>query len=236
MPTCSAPPVRHPRFYFPDGNLVLLAGSTLYCIHRYFFDRDSPTFKDMFTLPQGEGKLADGSDASPEGTSDDSPIELPDQSENDLECFLELLYPMTFQEKHDQYFWLSCLRFADKWDFEKQRSLALVKIDEEGGPAVRIAAARLCDRGIDQLIPAFRNMLLRQPPSYQDGEVLSMRDLVLHSQLQFYRSRFPDLDAYLRAVLQDSVEPHDLDGYNGWVQRQTYLIHNPAIEPPDDDY
>lgn len=106
--------IHHPRFYFPDGNLVLLVGSTLYCIHKYFFHRDSPTFKDMFTLPQGD---ADHLDATPEGTSDDNPIVLHDQIQNDFECFLKLLYPMTFQEKHDQYFWLSCLRFADKWDF-----------------------------------------------------------------------------------------------------------------------
>lgn len=67
-------------------------------------------------------------------------------------------------------------------------------------------------------------MLLHRPPSYQDGEILSKRDLVLHAQLQFHRNKFGDLDAYLRAVFWGGIEPHDVNGYNIWAQRQGSLI------------
>jgi hypothetical protein len=144
----------------------------------------------------------------------------------------------TFQEAYDGYFWLSCLRFADKWNFEKQKSLALSRINvisetpkgsaqpvpdlaSSVSPAVKISAARLCDKGLDWLVPAFKDMMLNHPPTYKDGLVLSLTDMVLFCQIQFHRTKFRDIDDYLRAVLAGGVSPEDVEGYSAWKQRQS---------------
>jgi hypothetical protein len=58
----------------------------LYCVHRYFFQRDSEMFAEMFTLPDTPGEQQ-------EGSSDDRPLHLDGQDPTDLEAFLSLLYP-----------------------------------------------------------------------------------------------------------------------------------------------
>jgi len=40
--------VRHPKYFFADGNITFLVEGTLYCIHRYFFSRDSTYFATRF--------------------------------------------------------------------------------------------------------------------------------------------------------------------------------------------
>ena len=57
--------------------------NVLYRVHRYFFQRDSEVFAQMFTLPPGKQ----------DGSSDDQPLHLEDQEPRDLEAFLSLLYP-----------------------------------------------------------------------------------------------------------------------------------------------
>ena len=58
----------------------------LYCVHRYFFVRDSEMFANVFTLPATPGQPQDGS-------SDEHPIFLHGEKSADLEAFLSLLYP-----------------------------------------------------------------------------------------------------------------------------------------------
>ena len=60
---------------------------TLYCVHRYFFVRDSETFRDMFTLPLEDREI-------PEGNCEDNPIHLHGESSEDFEAFLSVLYPV----------------------------------------------------------------------------------------------------------------------------------------------
>jgi hypothetical protein len=43
---------RHGRYYFEDGNVVLLAESTLFRVHRSVMALHSEIFEDMFSMPQ----------------------------------------------------------------------------------------------------------------------------------------------------------------------------------------
>ena len=43
---------RHNDLCFEDGNTVLYARPTLFCVHRSILHRESAVFKDMFSLPQ----------------------------------------------------------------------------------------------------------------------------------------------------------------------------------------
>lgn len=94
---------RHSRFYFADGNTIFLVRDTflrigythqcppshqvdgvLYNIHKYFLHRDSPIFRDLFSLP------ARGCE---EGSTDERPICLEGTRSIDMERFLSILYP-----------------------------------------------------------------------------------------------------------------------------------------------
>ncbi|KAF7768275.1 hypothetical protein Agabi119p4_7518 [Agaricus bisporus var. burnettii] len=68
--------VRDKDYYFEDGSLVILAKGYLFKIHRMLFERDSPFFRSLLSLPQGEGSNA------PEGQSDEDPIICPDSAED----------------------------------------------------------------------------------------------------------------------------------------------------------
>ncbi|KAI0782152.1 hypothetical protein C8Q75DRAFT_535690 [Abortiporus biennis] len=43
---------RHPEYYFPDGNFVIIAGNHAFRTHRTVLSRHSKVFRDMFTIPQ----------------------------------------------------------------------------------------------------------------------------------------------------------------------------------------
>ena len=95
---------RHTRFYFDDGNLVFRVCSlyttcccadqdgsrrqvegTLFNVHRYFFQRDSAVFRDMFSIPSAiEG----------DGASEKNPITLEGVKSADFASFLSCLYPL----------------------------------------------------------------------------------------------------------------------------------------------
>ncbi|KAI0324294.1 hypothetical protein GY45DRAFT_1263095, partial [Cubamyces sp. BRFM 1775] len=42
------PFVNHPSLYFDDGNVILAAGRTLFCVHRSLLSKHSPVFQDLF--------------------------------------------------------------------------------------------------------------------------------------------------------------------------------------------
>ena len=49
-------------FWFDDGNVVLVAGSAAFKVHRGQLERHSEVFRDLFTIPQPpEQELLDGS-------------------------------------------------------------------------------------------------------------------------------------------------------------------------------
>lgn len=94
----------HEMYYFEDGNVTFLVcrvcfiqpewysyfhqvENTLYRLHRSFFEQNSEIFADMFTVEPAEGE-------DPEGTTDDIPITLADQSKDDFDRFLSFIYPL----------------------------------------------------------------------------------------------------------------------------------------------
>jgi hypothetical protein len=93
---------RHEKYFFKDGNITFLVrgllspivlctpnlhaglqvGGTLYCIHRYFFSRDSESFStrlSRFNIPDHEALS--------------TIISLGDIKRRDFEAFLSVIYP-----------------------------------------------------------------------------------------------------------------------------------------------
>ena len=48
----SAPIQQHPEMSFEDGNIVIIAASTAFKVHRSVMSRKSALFKDLLSLPQ----------------------------------------------------------------------------------------------------------------------------------------------------------------------------------------
>jgi len=38
----------HPNLYFEDGNVIMKAGNTLFCVHRTILSKHSTVFRDLF--------------------------------------------------------------------------------------------------------------------------------------------------------------------------------------------
>ncbi|KAF7329395.1 BTB domain-containing protein [Mycena kentingensis (nom. inval.)] len=80
----SACTTRHAEFYVEgDGLCVIRVEATLFKVHRYLLVKATDVFSDLFKLPQG---------ATTEGTSDDNPIVLSDDSAADFASLLKYLY------------------------------------------------------------------------------------------------------------------------------------------------
>ena len=50
--TAGIPPTRDEEFWFPDGNVILLARGVEFRVYSGLLASHSPVFKDMFSLPQ----------------------------------------------------------------------------------------------------------------------------------------------------------------------------------------
>ncbi|TFY81097.1 hypothetical protein EWM64_g2912 [Hericium alpestre] len=97
---------KHDRFYFDDGNVTFIVSLApesevrLVCradpecptlqvqdvafrVHRYFFQRDSKYFADLFKQQSGE-----------EAVREDEPIHLNDVASDEFEALLKLMYPL----------------------------------------------------------------------------------------------------------------------------------------------
>ncbi|KII86335.1 hypothetical protein PLICRDRAFT_286187 [Plicaturopsis crispa FD-325 SS-3] len=75
---------RDPRFFFDDGNIVFKVEHTLFNLHRYILIRHVGVLRDMLSVPQPETVV--------EGTSADSPIELPGITSVAFKAFIQFLY------------------------------------------------------------------------------------------------------------------------------------------------
>lgn len=71
-------PQHYPHRYFEGDHVILSIGPEprLFRIQRVVLVRFSETFRDMFSLPSAEGSK------TVEGTSDDNPIQLPDDPDH----------------------------------------------------------------------------------------------------------------------------------------------------------
>ncbi|KIL59055.1 hypothetical protein M378DRAFT_188059 [Amanita muscaria Koide BX008] len=77
---------RDDSFYFEDGSCIFLVENTLFNVHRSLLSRDSSSFTNMFTLPQGDKPV--------QGKSDDNPVLLLGDTVTEFKHFLWALYAL----------------------------------------------------------------------------------------------------------------------------------------------
>ncbi|KAH8979169.1 hypothetical protein EDB86DRAFT_677300 [Lactarius hatsudake] len=104
--------VQHAAYFFKDGNVTFLIDGTLYCVHRYFFSRDSVYFSTRFA----QLGIRDH-EALP------TIMSLGDVERNDFEAFLSILYPANF-EAHELTYeqWKSVLNLSTRWGFASSQT------------------------------------------------------------------------------------------------------------------
>ncbi|KAF5356653.1 hypothetical protein D9757_012862 [Collybiopsis confluens] len=192
--SCS-PSLPAPTFVpkYPAGRINALQ------IHRYFFQRDSPVFEAMFSLPPplvqnsapvstNEGgnsvKARDGdpnSNDCVEGQTDGRPIVLNGVFCTDLDRLLAVMYPKDFasHELSSLPEWTSVLHLASFFDFASLRQLAIDKLTELAYPSMGMAIGCLgvvlsarrfgTHRNSLDLGPRFRGCTNNGAPSVDDN-------------------------------------------------------------------
>ncbi|KZP28765.1 hypothetical protein FIBSPDRAFT_1039492 [Athelia psychrophila] len=157
---------KHSKYYFKDGNVILLIEEVLYNVHRYFFERDSSHFRSILESDQG----ADEQD----------PVVLPDVSCSDFDEFLAILYPTDFRHPTEKTTaqWTSILHLAAKWGFE---SIQLLAIDKLTATAIAVDKIVLGRRyGIANWLPgAYEAVCTRVDPlTVEEGMKLGVEDII----------------------------------------------------------
>ncbi|KAJ7286922.1 hypothetical protein C8J57DRAFT_1282354 [Mycena rebaudengoi] len=169
----------HARFFFPDGTVIFLVETTLYRVHRYFFERDSAIFASMFTLPSAAGER-------PEGEVVENPIVLEGVNTLDFDRFLSVLYPINFLTRDvvsvDE--WTSVLALATKWEFTSLRELAMQNLSATTSAVERIAIGRRYDVP-SWLVPAYTEVCERKDPlTPAEGRLLGLDDVICIGQVR----------------------------------------------------
>ncbi|CAE6514562.1 unnamed protein product [Rhizoctonia solani] len=146
-------PSRHAKYYFEEGNVVLLTSDkTLFRLHKLVLRLHSTFFEDMFKNAQLPTKNEKGQEVPVDGSSDEYPIEFGGHTlaalyDSELEAICAVLYEMPLtpasELKVDQA--ISLLRAASKFQFESIRAKAIQRLDRAViSPAKRYGFAIDC--------------------------------------------------------------------------------------------
>lgn len=171
---------RHETYYIPSGDVVFQVENTLFRVHRYFFERESAPFRDMLSLPMPGGQNSNtGSDKGkspsrqPEGTTDESPINLPQVTSDDFASLLWVFYnPTYYQYNQPIETWASILHLAHRWDFPSIRALAFHEL-EGAPPAARLVLGEKYEAPTDWRMRAMMELVTRKKPlTASEGEEL----------------------------------------------------------------
>ncbi|KAF9262674.1 hypothetical protein L218DRAFT_867238 [Marasmius fiardii PR-910] len=172
---------KHPRFFFPDGNVIFLVENILYKVHRYFFQRDSGIFDAMFSLPPPQ----DGK--RPEGEDESNPIVLLGVESNDFDRLLTLFYPYDFAEPELRTIeeWISILDLSTRWDFTSLRELSITRVFQVlDDPSDRIVLGIRYDV-TDWLVSAYTELCERKEPlTLEEGRKVGVDIAVTIAQVR----------------------------------------------------
>ncbi|KAH9174991.1 hypothetical protein EDB89DRAFT_429439 [Lactarius sanguifluus] len=165
--------IQHDAYFFKDGNVTFLIDGTLYCVHRYFFSRDSVYFSTRFA----QLDIRDH-EALP------TIISLGDIERKDFEALLSVLYPVDF-EGHELTYeqWKSVLHLSTHWGFTSLRKLALNSI-KPPTPHDRLVLARAYSVN-HWVLPALTALCERTLPlSLDEAQQMAMEDVILVARVR----------------------------------------------------
>ncbi|KAJ7829589.1 hypothetical protein B0H14DRAFT_1205417 [Mycena olivaceomarginata] len=192
-----------------DGDLHIIAEDREYCIHRYFFERESLKFRALLTSPSpGQDK---------QGSSHLTAIKLHNATAKDFEKFLWVFY----NPKYSLYDatvaeWSCILHFAYDWQFAEVVKLAIRELEKMTMSVVeRIALYQQHSVSEDLLIPHYAALCTRgYPLDFAESNQLGMATVVLinqamhavpKSQLQSVDANSSPVDSKSSAVISKII-------------------------------
>lgn len=212
-----SPFVRHEKYFFQDGNITFLIDGILYCVHRYFFSRDSEYFSSRLTqlgIREHEALSII--------------ISLGDVESKDFEALLSVIYPDDF-EGHDLSYeqWKSILHLSTRWGFASLRRLALGSI-EPPTPFDQLLLARAYSVD-DWVLPALSELCERTVPlSLNEARQMSIEDVVLLTTVRE--------DIRHHALQVDMAEiPHCIEAAQAGMAAIAAAASTRAFHPPRSD-
>ncbi|KAN0130793.1 hypothetical protein V8E53_011468 [Lactarius tabidus] len=211
---------KHDTYFFKDGNVTFLIDGMLYCVHRYFFSRDSIYFSTRFA----QLGIRDH-EALP------TIISIGDVERNDFEALLSVLYPADFETQELTYEqWKSVLHLSTRWDFATLRNLALKSIRPPTSHDQLVLARTY---SVDQwVLPALTALCSRTLPlSLDEARQMNMEDVILVATV-----REEIRDGALRVDVADiprCVEAAQAGKLNRPVGDRIYRAFNPKVETED---
>ncbi|KAK0454519.1 hypothetical protein EV421DRAFT_1757269 [Armillaria borealis] len=150
---------RHEVYYLKGGDIYFLVDECLFKVHRYFFERESSKFRQMFSGPTSPGK-------EPEGSSPSSAFKLSNITAEDFAHFVWVFY----NPKHSLYdastaVWVTILRFAYDWSFPEVKALAIRELERKTINLVdRIILYQECKIDPSLLVPLYAKLCSRDEP------------------------------------------------------------------------
>ncbi|CAG7846044.1 SubName: Full=Uncharacterized protein {ECO:0000313/EMBL:CCA69224.1} [Serendipita indica DSM 11827] len=157
------------EFYFADGNVVFLVERTLYRIHRSVLSRNSPFFRNLFSIS------APLDNKEVEGSSDDNPLHLPHIQVDQFDAFLSTVYPSWRPLNQSTEAIINILCLATKWEFATTRSYAIELLTSRPlSPVLRIELARVYDVPTWLLSSYVELARIRTPLNESDADRLGL--------------------------------------------------------------
>jgi len=188
---------KDPNFFLEDGNIIFRVEDTLFNVHRYFFLRDSPIFRDMLSLPPAAGTI--------EGTSIDSPIVLEQVKTSDFIHLLWMFYNPTYTDHSATVeSWCAILALADKWEMDTIRKVAFQELGKlPMDPMDKIVLGERYEMGREWASDAYLKICTREEPlTFEEGSRISFNLFTLIAAARervilqrYFATQFPELPA-----------------------------------------
>ncbi|KAI0067633.1 hypothetical protein BV25DRAFT_842370 [Artomyces pyxidatus] len=213
---------RHDLYYIHGGDVIFRVENYLFRVHRYFFVRESPYFREKLPHPPPPGEFTKGS-------SDNNPFTLDDALSVDFARFLWVFYnPKYSLYNADVEEWTSILKLSHQWQFAEVKALALRELEQlEVGPIEKIITYHAYEIDRNLLIAAYTALTTRDEPiTLEEGRKLGLetslqlmhaREVARGSRTKGGRSMSPvnvtgsDLDALIKDLFQLQDAPGAAD-------------------------
>ncbi|CCL99367.1 uncharacterized protein FIBRA_01385 [Fibroporia radiculosa] len=238
VPLSTTSTARHPRFFMDEGVVFLRVSplcsphpdfitrsrnqvadpvtehDCLFKVHRYFLERDSEFFRDMFSCPLGG--------ASVEGETEESAIALPGVTRFELECLLSFLYNGMYERDVSIDEWVAILSISSRFLFDRIRERAIREIATYAPPLDPVERIFLATKhDIPQwLRPAYMDLCIR-PESLTEEEA---QKLGLPTVVRLARAR-EQLSQGRRETRRETFDDYSVDALTG--TKQTTLQPQP---------
>lgn len=155
----------HPEFYLRDGNITFIVENTLFCVHRFFFERESQVFMREFAQ------------APQDGISDDNAFRVEDVTSVDFATLLWVWYSPKYRlDRTSLDNWLVVLELSTRWQFLEMKKLAVERLQSlEIDPIDKIVIYNKYEIDRSLLLPEYKHLCTREGQmSIEEGEKVGL--------------------------------------------------------------